>query len=272
MDMAFGRRGAGDGGRARYCGSSAGLKMPLQPVRRLKNGPNLPNPLYQDEIVENSLIISENLARNGGFGSGRHSRSPDGRKRADTRYQYTSPAKNMVPGDQTFGGLAWYDIATGEKVASIGFEACLLNPEAAWARLYYSANGRPEDYRVRLVTSPCHYGGHRWWWICPRSGWRVAKLYLPPGATVLPHGRTIGCHTEANVKPRSIGRTIDRGGSTGSLARNTSISSKLLRGGQRGMHRVTYQRLTAQLHDGIEAHDEVFAIGASAILARMMRK
>ena len=27
-------------------------------------------------------------------------------------------------------------------------------------------------------------GGIRRWWICPLSGWRVAKLHLPAGATV----------------------------------------------------------------------------------------
>jgi hypothetical protein len=28
-----------------------------------------------------------------------------------------------------------------------------------------------------------HYGGRRWWFICPIKKIRVAKLYLPPGAT-----------------------------------------------------------------------------------------
>jgi hypothetical protein len=43
------------------------------------------------------------------------------------------------------------------------------------------------DYKVRLVTTTPHYGGLRWWFICPlvrRDGGpprRVAKLYLPPG-------------------------------------------------------------------------------------------
>src|SRR6266851_7819267 len=90
----------------------------------------------------------------------------------------------MVLGEYRAGSLTWTRAATGEKVASIGFDACLLDPDAAWVRLHYSANGRAEDYRVWLSRCPCHYGGHRWWWICPRSGRRVAKLYLPPGATV----------------------------------------------------------------------------------------
>ena len=50
-----------------------------------------------------------------------------------------------------------------------------------------SRNGEPVDYRVRLVTSTPHYGGLRWWFICPlvrndgAPPRRVAKLYLPSG-------------------------------------------------------------------------------------------
>jgi hypothetical protein len=28
-----------------------------------------------------------------------------------------------------------------------------------------------------------HYGGRRWWFICPVKKIRAAKLHLPPGAT-----------------------------------------------------------------------------------------
>ena len=36
--------------------------------------------------------------------------------------------------------------------------------------------------RVRLQSTPCRYGGVRWWFECPRCGRRVGKLYLPPRA------------------------------------------------------------------------------------------
>jgi hypothetical protein len=44
------------------------------------------------------------------------------------------------------------------------------------------------DYRVPLVTTPCHLGGVRWWFICPLSrngvycGRRVGVLYRAPRA------------------------------------------------------------------------------------------
>ncbi len=40
---------------------------------------------------------------------------------------------------------------------------------------------------IRLETTPLHFGGHRWWGICPLvvnnvpCNRRVGKLYLPPG-------------------------------------------------------------------------------------------
>jgi hypothetical protein len=35
------------------------------------------------------------------------------------------------------------------------------------------------DYIVSLVSTELHYGGHRWWFLCPEAGRRVAHLYLP---------------------------------------------------------------------------------------------
>ena len=46
---------------------------------------------------------------------------------------------------------------------------------------------------IRLVTTPCHLGGVRWWFVCPLAaggracGRRVRKLYLC--------GRYFGCRT-----------------------------------------------------------------------------
>ena len=43
------------------------------------------------------------------------------------------------------------------------------------------------DYAIKLTTTACHFGGYRYWFVCPRwgCGWwcrrRVAKLWLPPG-------------------------------------------------------------------------------------------
>ena len=40
------------------------------------------------------------------------------------------------------------------------------------------------DYIVELATTPQPFGGRRWWWVCPRRGDLVAKLYMPAGGGI----------------------------------------------------------------------------------------
>jgi hypothetical protein len=44
--------------------------------------------------------------------------------------------------------------------------------------------GRPQQIEttIRLVATAQPFGGHRWWFVCPRTGRRVTKFYLPFGA------------------------------------------------------------------------------------------
>ena len=51
--------------------------------------------------------------------------------------------------------------------AKIGYEANLIDPDAAWLRLTYKASGTAMDYRVGLVAPQPTYGGRRWWLLCP---------------------------------------------------------------------------------------------------------
>ncbi|WP_417798906.1 hypothetical protein [Terasakiella pusilla] len=89
--------------------------------------------------------------------------------------------RSIKSGIRWQGTLIWTSTRTGEKVASIGYEANLIKPENAYIRLHYNHNNKPQDYKVRLTTTQPHYGGLRWWFICPVSDQRVGKLYSPPG-------------------------------------------------------------------------------------------
>ena len=95
--------------------------------------------------------------------------------------------KALVAGAQTSGSWSWTRDGDNRPHATIGYVADLTDRDNAWLRLRYEANGEPVDYKVRLVTTTPHYGGCRWWFICPLdrrdSGppRRVAKLYLPFG-------------------------------------------------------------------------------------------
>ncbi len=54
-------------------------------------------------------------------------------------------------------------------------------------RLHYTTTRwdgerRESDYWIQLVTTHQPFGGRRWWFVCPRTGRRAEKLYLPNGA------------------------------------------------------------------------------------------
>lgn len=61
----------------------------------------------------------------------------------------------------------------------------MRDPYASELRLSYWRGSEPdrEDVRqvIRLEFTEPHYGGKRWWMICPYQHNRVGKLYLPNG-------------------------------------------------------------------------------------------
>lgn len=43
--------------------------------------------------------------------------------------------------------------------------------------LNYSYRGKSYSYRIQLTKTIPHYGGYRYWWLCPSCGARVAVLF-----------------------------------------------------------------------------------------------
>jgi hypothetical protein len=97
------------------------------------------------------------------------------------------------------GGIEWKN-SLGEVTSSIGVQVSVVEGfGGSYVRLQYSqtSNYTGEktelDYKIELVTTPCNFGGVRYWFICPlvtnsrACRRRVAKLYLPPG------GKYFGC-------------------------------------------------------------------------------
>jgi hypothetical protein len=88
----------------------------------------------------------------------------------------------ILPGRYVSGTLRWM---TEDGLATIGYEASLLTARRAWLRLSYTIadpdRGKIDhhDYRIRLTTTRTHLGGIRWWFRCPATQLRTAKLYLP---------------------------------------------------------------------------------------------
>ncbi len=82
------------------------------------------------------------------------------------------------------GEVAWSIDA--EILASAYFRLDLRAIETAQLILCYTlaipnAEQRPVQQVFALTALPQHFGGHRWWLLCPATGDRVRKLHLPLG-------------------------------------------------------------------------------------------
>src|SRR5262249_39965307 len=91
-----------------------------------------------------------------------------------------------------FTSGSWQWTYHGGETHSIGYEADLRQPGQETATLIYT-RGRPPEaedlrYGVQLDATVPHFGGLRWWFICPLvvrgvpCSRRVGRLSLPGGA------------------------------------------------------------------------------------------
>ena len=94
------------------------------------------------------------------------------------RWGYIRPGAHLA-GEFT---LRFYD----DELA-IKFESRVGDPWDSWLRLRYSmaeyCSGEELkiDDKVYLAPTRPHFGGLRWWFVCPHLNRRVRKLYLPLG-------------------------------------------------------------------------------------------
>jgi len=89
-----------------------------------------------------------------------------------------------------------------------------------YARLIYTVtdrDGKRTDYddKVNLVTTPCYFGGVRYWFGCPWCGRRVGVLYLAPGDVNFRcrHCNNLSYHSRNNCSVAKFGvtsREIDK--------------------------------------------------------------
>ncbi len=89
----------------------------------------------------------------------------------------------------------------GQKIAAIRYEV-VLNDDRPYIRLWYEWREQPQDYKIYLTTTTPHYGGKRWWFICPYTGKRCAVLYSPAGQPMFASRKAFGlayeCQRENN--------------------------------------------------------------------------
>jgi hypothetical protein len=116
------------------------------------------------------------------------------------------------------------------------------------------------------TTTPCRFGGLRWWWRCPETDGRCAKLFLPNGGRRFlsrgAYGLVYSSQSEDAIMRahRRAARVHGRLGSDERLACAPAPPRP------RGMRRVTYERLVAQLDEAETALDKAHMDGALRIL------
>lgn len=105
------------------------------------------------------------------------------------------------------GEIKWTS-GYGEDLGSAGFSTDLCEGRGSLTFQYVytnTSNGEKESlkYPVYLVSTPCNYGGRRWWFICTFSkngtycGRRVGALYL------VPEGKYFACRHCYNLTYKS---------------------------------------------------------------------
>jgi hypothetical protein len=120
------------------------------------------------------------------------------------------------------GSFMWTNPRTGERVGSIGYKAH-LGDESGRIRLVYATTRqdgkrREFDYWIALTTTPQPFGGRRWWFVCPRTGRRALKLYLPDGALTFAsrQGHRLAYRSQRETKwNRALRRAFKLRGSLG---------------------------------------------------------
>lgn len=154
------------------------------------------------------------------------------------------------------GGWMWRDGETGEQKATVGYEADTRDAYNAFLRLQYTftdKDNKKVDYKILLSCTKAHYGGRRWWFICPSTGRRVAKLYLPFGGDIFSsrHAYRLpyACQSETarGRADRKMWKLRNRLGRYGSIPERP-----------KGMHKATFERLVNQADDATAKADELF--------------
>jgi hypothetical protein len=86
-----------------------------------------------------------------------------------------------------WSAFRWTHYGETEPWATVEYRLELRSHDGAACVRYdidhHSRSTGPQEHRITLATTPCPFGGIRWWWICPATGRWVRKLYLPNGGT-----------------------------------------------------------------------------------------
>ena len=117
----------------------------------------------------------------GGYGSGRHG----GTATAESTGSYVLPItslKSTFHIGERHGGQIAFDEGRFPVLVIVD----LRNEWNCFIELIHSTRDREGENRtvfgkVQLTRTQPTFGGHRWWFLCPRTGYRTTKLFPPNG-------------------------------------------------------------------------------------------
>ncbi|MFM9880359.1 MAG: hypothetical protein ACKVOO_08125 [Burkholderiaceae bacterium] len=140
----------------------------------------------------------------------------------------------LVPGSR----FSWQWLVNDRHVAGISIRVDF--PESMLLSYRMKSTGEVVEQRVQTQTSPCHLGGQRYWFTCPRCSKRVAVLYAP--------GRYFACRQCGGLGyPTQNEGAGDRASSRAEkLRKRLGWEAGILNdsgGKPKGMHWKTYHRL-----------------------------
>jgi hypothetical protein len=205
----------------------------------------------------------------GGFGSGRHGAPPT----AEATAAFVLAIKTLAPlfrqGQCLTGSLGFDDGRFPVMVTVDLTDAWNCFVELIHQTRDLREGDRIVTRRVELAWTVPTYGGRRWWFLCPRTGRKVTKLFLPNG----------GWHFWSR-QAYGLGYACQRDDRFGRLQRRAAMLNRTL-GGEgwatwsdpppkpKWMRWRTYDRKYECWERAVEKADEEFTIRAARLLKWM---
>lgn len=120
----------------------------------------------------------------------------------------------------------------------------------------YKHNGKDYNYHVKLDRTPCHYGGYRYWYLCPHCGKRTSVLYRA-GLYVCRHCIGANYQTQLNQPLDNVRRKKYKVGKklywwSGEIGKSFPMKPK-------GMHQKTFDRIWTEFK-ALEQQENNFLI------------
>lgn len=178
----------------------------------------------------------------GGRGSGRRSSycgKPETNDSMPLDIRKLARAGVLMPGLS----FSWQWLVNDRQVAGISIRVDFNQGMVLSYRM--KSTGEVVEQRVHTQTSPCHLGGQRYWFTCPRCGQRVAVLYAPGRNFACRQCGGLGYATQKEGAGDRASTKADK------LRKRMGWEAGILNGDggkPKGMHWKTYQQLKSR-HD-----------------------